>query len=553
MDNALKDLLQSAEAWDPPEKFNSCWNSRGEYHTLQFVLRLRPDIHRALSSGPHGLVSPGEVTGEQIYAFSTYLHETIHWWQHVGSTSGLILSLLYPAHAHINHQNLKKIVAKIGAVKPLIAYGLQQERTSESASETDKLINVVVNNWHDIEFYRRLIVIPNDVTNFCENNHFECVGHAYEIAIGAVNWLISATMDPDLEILPDPRKWESETAALKAAQVEGFYYRSPIGIPPVGAKEIFEGQARFSQLQYLFFSSGGSVTWQDFDELGMLQRVYIEAFEVFLSLADLGMPEDAGCSEVGLFLLVCDVALNPADGIVTNFEDLSRLIEVHDPGIRFVNLCKAICSLKSTSDFTISHYSADEFWRISSLICKAANLVSPKTLIDEVASWPNRRSQIEALMEEDRTFHFSNENLPVRVFMARFIKYQIDKQARPEFFCWPGAWMTAKVSGASGAVKSLSLFEEHRALFLDKEDGDVYPRTFEDRAEDAIKNTFDAFYSWVPVYELTRQWIIETGDFVYDFLWLSSKHSHDAMKRWASGKFEEAYGFPCDAVVKIAT
>jgi hypothetical protein len=32
-------------------------------------------------------------------AMSTYLHETIHWWQHVGNTAGLFLSLTYPVQA----------------------------------------------------------------------------------------------------------------------------------------------------------------------------------------------------------------------------------------------------------------------------------------------------------------------------------------------------------------------------------------------------------------------------------------------------------------------
>ncbi|CDK71709.1 hypothetical protein [Klebsiella pneumoniae IS22] len=43
-----------------------------------------------------------------------FFHETIHWWQHVGSVSGIILSLCYPAQIHINHVHLKDLLKKWG-------------------------------------------------------------------------------------------------------------------------------------------------------------------------------------------------------------------------------------------------------------------------------------------------------------------------------------------------------------------------------------------------------------------------------------------------------
>jgi hypothetical protein len=41
---------------------------------------------------PTGIVTEA-INFDGLQAFSTYLHETIHWWQHVGSTIGLLRSL----------------------------------------------------------------------------------------------------------------------------------------------------------------------------------------------------------------------------------------------------------------------------------------------------------------------------------------------------------------------------------------------------------------------------------------------------------------------------
>ena len=46
----------------------------------------------------HGLI-------DRAQAFSTLLHETVHWWQHVGSTYGLMLSLTYPTQLHGNYNH----------------------------------------------------------------------------------------------------------------------------------------------------------------------------------------------------------------------------------------------------------------------------------------------------------------------------------------------------------------------------------------------------------------------------------------------------------------
>ncbi|MDB5088696.1 MAG: hypothetical protein JWR09_2690, partial [Mucilaginibacter sp.] len=91
--------------------------SRGVYNPMQFVLRLRADIHQELNLITPGIHNQRTTTKNQVQAFSTYLHETIHWWQHVGSNFGLISSLKFPAQAHIVQNDLKTLLNNYGAYK----------------------------------------------------------------------------------------------------------------------------------------------------------------------------------------------------------------------------------------------------------------------------------------------------------------------------------------------------------------------------------------------------------------------------------------------------
>src|SRR6266852_1708299 len=101
-----KQLLQHSE--EVLDSVSAAYGDiRGLYNSMQFVLRLHPDVQAVLENAPTGIIKAGDIDFGAVQAFSTYLHETIHWWQHVGSTSGLLLSLTYPAQLHLNHKHLR--------------------------------------------------------------------------------------------------------------------------------------------------------------------------------------------------------------------------------------------------------------------------------------------------------------------------------------------------------------------------------------------------------------------------------------------------------------
>ncbi len=74
------------EGFDTPT-FEASLNAHGMYETMRFVLRLSPRNHELMDSIQNGEYDGDEIPPEALRAYSTYLHETVHWWQHVGSTS----------------------------------------------------------------------------------------------------------------------------------------------------------------------------------------------------------------------------------------------------------------------------------------------------------------------------------------------------------------------------------------------------------------------------------------------------------------------------------
>jgi hypothetical protein len=83
-------------AGDMPSEFAACLNVLGSYSTERFVLRLSPRIHQLVDAVSTGIYSTDMLSAETIKAFSTYLHETVQWWQHIGSSAGLVLSWCIP-------------------------------------------------------------------------------------------------------------------------------------------------------------------------------------------------------------------------------------------------------------------------------------------------------------------------------------------------------------------------------------------------------------------------------------------------------------------------
>lgn len=535
--NLVHPLRDTFESLDGSDIFAATLRGRGLYSTTQFVLRLSPRVHElvdALTTGE----TEGHDPSELNEAYSTYLHETIHWWQHAGSTSGLFLSLCYPAQCLANITHLREVVRLIGPKKSLKEWAENALKGGMSPNEPALIeANIVVNNTVDKEFYKRFTLKPMSAPSLSDDPYFESVGHSYALAYANTLQALIDSCGFEHGSLPNPDDWIAPLDQLRNAKHEGFYHGSPIRRARIGVYEIYEGQARLSQLQFLQ-SVGGAETCQFYRDNGYFASVYVSAFDEFLRLTELEWPERIDDPLMNIFLLVCDLAINPTRGIpfaIASFEDL--LIDL-DPGARFTRLSSVIKD-NNTLQTAIIERSREEYISVSKALTEACGYDHPLAALEAISEFMISDKGAQQLMKEWETFEFLESNLPLRVFVAHFLSFSRDKLAHPEFFCWPGAYM----GGAQILDVHQKSFERHLSLFSDRGDNDgVFPRAFPDRKREAIQKLLNVFFASTLLYDLTRQWILEDGSFRYDFGWLTGRSDNADLVDWAKKAFESTYG-----------
>jgi hypothetical protein len=380
---------------------------------------------------------------------------------------------------------LREVLAEFGPIKSLKRW-TDGVLLKEGDAAQDRLAsaNIAVNNALDVEYYKAYAYAPKESIQWMvEEAHFESVGHGYGIVLGQLVGLIAGAIDENFAALPKRQLWHKELLRLRDERYEGFYWGSTVRVPPVGLRAIYEGQAHFIQLDFLDRALDDQLTCEEWRQKGMLHGFYVEAFEVFMRLSDAAWPESVSDPLVSLFLLVCDLAINPTRGIQLDIESFEDLIPDVDVGTRFTQLCFAVRELPHLKS-AITELSREEYLDVSEQLTERAGFDHPMAGLEAVTDWLKTAPGLPALMEEHLTFEFSKRNLPVRVFLSHFVSFCIDKRARPEYFCWPSAFMV----GSRAGKDVLELWLRHLSLFSDRGDKTgVYPRKWRTRSEDAVR------------------------------------------------------------------
>jgi len=526
----------------PEVHFNATLDAHGMYDGLHFVVRLSPRVHELIASLPNGIGFTSDVTFEQMQAFSTYLHETIHWWQHIGSTCGFMMSLSYPAQTHSNLRHLRKFLEQVGPVKPIRAWAAMNTSPGDAESPQG-IANIIINNQFDIQAYRLLTTNPERGDLLVNDTMFESLAHTYSIALSNGVMALSSTFDRELEFIPDPRIWQSELEKLREAREPGYYHGSPIGLSPIGALHIFEGQARFAQLQYLHFATGGAFDWDDAEEAGMLSPVYMAAFEDFLERTGFAKPNTIDHPTFALFMLICDIAMNSAEAFPFPIPLPSFFVIDVDPGMRFIYLSIVLKNQFPEMRTAIIEYSASEYVDVTTKLCRALSTFSPLEIVHEINRWVDNGEAFKDCLSRHDSGTADVLNLPIQVLFGQFASYARDKARYPHILCWPGAHM----AGSSASTESVGVFSRQSPMFIDRaEDEMIVPVVRDGLDEASVMETFQEFYSGYALYDLTAQWITKPGPFTYDFRWLQPNGTDEQIKAWADGIFEKTYGISPD-------
>jgi hypothetical protein len=274
--------------------------------------------------------------------------------------------------------------------------------------------------------------------------------------------------------------------------------------------------------------------------MGMLGAVYVSAFKKFLELAQLKWPDNPTDPTVQLFLLICDLAINPCDGYPFDILHFESFIESNDPGIRFVWFSCHVAKNPKLKG-AITKCSKNEYLEVSTELCRSMACRQPVETSREICSWVKRADSLKQLIQQDESFEFGNENLPVKVFFAKHLRFSEDKMQAPEFFCWPAMHMVQTPASEVDLLRSMKFFGRHQPLFTADLNGEIRPSLFQDREEAKIYQTFNDFYAWIVQYDMIRQWIIIDGPFNYDYTWLTPKYSTDMTKHWVDKHFKNTF------------
>lgn len=514
---------------------------KGSYNPMQFVLRLHKDVHIELKKNIKDF--------ESVQAFSTFMHETIHWWQHVGSHLGFLTSLSYPALAHTIHNDLITLITKDVKFKSIKQYDIYRINNKEKHNNPE--IDRILNYYYDISYAHSFILNNPSINEISKDRRFFLhMGHCFHILWSSSITALAGSIDPTFEFLPKIHDWSANFQKVEQDQVPGFQIDKGMSISSIGTKAIYEGQARFNQLQYLTIASQNSLTYRDFQLLGMLEGIYIEAFELFLYITDIESPDNFNNSTVGLFLLICDIAINPTDGFPNTIAHYPSFIISNNPGLRFTLFCQIIRKDKTKWINAIKEYSRSEYIEFSEKLCKEIVCASPLEGSAVVAGWAEENQSIKNLLKEESQMKFQSENLPIRLFASKYIRFQEDKIKYPNIFCWPGKSMTGEQSKELNFKLVEAIFNKHQALFIDDENGVIKPSLFDDCPIENINETFKTFYGFNTTYDMIMKWVREPGEFKYDYEWLTPNFDQNEIKNWVRQNFKETFKiFPEDLKV----
>lgn len=130
----------------------------GVFDPMNLVVKLDADIAAFLTT-PDRATRLRKVSNPQaVIAAAVNLHETVHWWQHAGTTAGLLCALTIPLQAHINVEHLETFGRKYK--KPLFKFLEKQGQSLPNSLQ--RSLNIIVNNWMDVEFSYALLNYPEN-------------------------------------------------------------------------------------------------------------------------------------------------------------------------------------------------------------------------------------------------------------------------------------------------------------------------------------------------------------------------------------------------------
>ncbi len=478
-----------------------------------------------------GLSLDDDVTKERLFGWGTYLHENMHWYQCIGTTYGLFRLLSSMAQTHNIFQYSRRINDAI-LEKPL--YQIVVNHPPDN-SEFRRNLNIAVNTWMDIEFTNAFFESPDrHVDRIAHDHFFGGLDHGSLIYLGESLGLLVSCF-PNSE---QAERFHQDSRIIIDHGLENAKNHD-IFVPPVGASDIMESAARISEIQYLQHSSGRKYSWSIYKRMGYLESKYLKAFNTFLQITRLNIGNDPCSSAVNLFLITCDIALNPSHGYPNVLSSWKDFIKEWHPGFRFFCICSYLANRKKLIN-EVAINTESEYKEMINEICNAIGYETPECVAAKCDKMLTKCGA-EILVNQVDTYESDMPNFPVQYVVGKHVKAMRVRQRKPLFLAMPANY----VEGDRDHQEAIDrLMEILTPPFVRRDYTGIEPvlPRYTNIDDKNLKSFHSTFSKWLIMLSLGRQLAAKKGPFKFAHPWTDSTKSEGELRSFVEDDFLKASG-----------
>lgn len=517
---------------------NSKW--MGLVDPMTFVLRVDPDID-ALIRGEQEVTFALAWSAEKKAAVGVFIHEMIHWWQLVGTTIGLLHAACINVQSNILTSLLRQWVHEYEPRKSAFL-AFREAMMRRPGPELQILYNVV-GRWMDLEFWSALMDQRAAAYRVADKPFFESSGKTLlRAAFYSLHQLLALGGDA-MKRAEWFNEWIQEQERLSGrGSNEDFTGPGILAGLPIGGREILEGQARLTEIQYLHQLFAGQLSIQHLEKRGYFDKVYGHALREFIRLTGAPWPTDPLHPTVGLCLLVCDLALTPPVPYPAALTGIESIVRECHPGVRFVEICRTLA--KDTKGwlkrFSYTHDVHSEFTKA---LEPSRYKMSIAQVADNCVEFWEQLPDLYPIFDGPIDEALQLPATSLKFLLRKHVAMMRDKRRAPHLFCWYGALFP------EAALQELGFVRHGPPLLSVGNTGQIFGSAAldEGQARDPEKIVYN-FLVTQGMNDLVRQWISKPGPFSFKYDWIDPREPESFWRTMLGEYFEEVYGIPIDSV-----
>ncbi len=514
----------------------------GSFDPANFVIQIQQKLMQANANNLEALHHSHLINGSLLTSEATLLHENIHWWQISGSTFGFIDALTN----HLQNNALLRVLqnnAPKKLVKPLCNIHLIDQAAFDAFC-----IDRAINDWMDMEFNQFVMHQPQKIKLLRPNPFFESTGHSlYSLYLEFCDVILQFCSTGQL--IPDGSDWSDALNTLKKQGIPDYARGADNQAVEIGVTDLMEGQARILELRFLNRAQPNR-DWNDFERSGLLGRQYRKALDFFTKTTDYSIADGPLSSNVAMFLLLCDIALNPDAGYPGPIHRHEMFYYDVHPGIRFMRLCYLLArepSLDNAIDVT-DNAAYDKF---SGALCNALRWIPPRQIARQITAAVRNDEKLEALVRDGEQLLYDSATISVCFLLYKHLFHMRSKAEDPAFFCWVDGFRVSanETLVVKAALDNNSKYYNARTapFFWFESDGLIHPNMNLGDSDEQREHLMSQYFTRQGDADLLRQLMASPGEFDFTFFWNESPEMEPLLRRHT----EESIGFELASIDQI--